>query len=247
MTYRPRTSRPLLIVRARAQTLRLEVWDDAAKAEPTAGTVTIYDDQDAVVVSAAITVVGGVATYALLAATVPATLDFSDAWRAVWELTLSGAAEVFEQPAALVRASWREAVTPGDLIGRHGEFAPGRELDPQQEGGDTTLGTWIEEAGTDLFVRLWGDGKRPWLILDPWAARRHVLPRALALGFRFTSTFSQDGSRLVAQANDYDKEAEAAYGQLQFRYDAAQTGKPADAPKLPAVSAYFLSSNRGSR
>ena len=37
MTYRPRLSRPTLIVRARTQTLRLEVWDDSALAEPSAG------------------------------------------------------------------------------------------------------------------------------------------------------------------------------------------------------------------
>lgn len=244
MSYRLRTSRPLLIVRARAATIRGEVWNDSARAEPTSGVITIYDDSDTVLVTSATTQTAGVATYALLAGSVPATLSLSDAWRVVWELTYPSSVEVFEQPAALVRASWREVVVPGDLVNRHSEFASGRELDPQADGGETTLGTWIEEAGTDLFTRLWSDGRRPWLILDPWAAREQVICRALALGFRYSSTFVEDASTLLRHADAYDKAAEDAYGRLQFRYDAAETGKPADAPKIAGPAIYVLSSNR---
>ena len=245
MTYRPRLSRPTLIVRARTQTLRLEVWDDSALAEPSAGTVTITDASGAEVVSAAsVTIVSGVATYSLAAATIPVTLSLSDAWTVAWDLTLSGVAERFTSPAALVRSGWAETLTPGDLIARHPEIAPAREIDPQQEGGATTLGSWIEEAGTELFTRLWTDGKKPWLILDPWAARRYLLPQALCIGMRWASTFMEQRGALVMLAAAYEEAAEKAYDALQFRYDHGETGALADAVRIGAADMAVLGAGR---
>lgn len=247
MAYRPRYALPLLLVRARSATLRMEVWDDSARAEPSSGTFTLLDESGSELVSAAATTqTGGVATYSLSAATVPATLAYSDAWLARWVLTYSGQVETFEQPTCLVRADWRSPITPGDLVSRHGEFARGEPLDPQQDGGEVTLGTWIEEASVGLFTRLWTDGRRPWLIIDPWAAREHLISRALAVAFRYSSTFVEDVSTLLRHADAYDKAAEDAYGRLQFRYDASETGKPADAPRVSGPSVYLLSGNRPS-
>lgn len=244
MAYRPRISRLRLIVRAREQTLRLEVWDDSALVEPSAGTITIYDADEAVVVTAAVTMTGRVATYTLAAATVPAALDYSEAWRVVWDLTIADVAERYEEPAALVRAAWRETITPGDLIGRHQELALGREVDPQQEGGSTTLGTWIDEAGTGLFTRLWTDGVKPWLILDLWAARPFLIAQALAYGLRWASTFMEERASLVILAERYEATAEKAYGTLQFRYDAGQTGVLADAKRVSAPDMAALDAGR---
>lgn len=244
MTYRPRIARPQLLVRDRAQTIRLEVWDDLALIEPTAGTVTVYDGNGDVVTTGAATITARVATLAISAATLPTTLALSDAWRITWELTIDGAAQRFDQMAALVRAGWLETVTPGDLIARHQELAAGRELDPQQEGGATTLGGFIEEASTELFTRLWTDGKRPWLILDTWTTRRFVIPQALALAFRWASTFSEQTSRLAATADTYDEAASKAYDVLQFRYDAAETGSVADAVRISAADMAILGAGR---
>lgn len=247
MAYRLRSSSALLLRRAVAQTLRAEVWDDSALAAPTSGTISIWDGSDTVIVdAAAITVAGNVATYPLLAATVPATLAYSDTWRAQWSLVLGGQTEVFDQPAALVRNVFRAPVVPGDLIRLHSEFGGGRELDPQQEAEGPTLGEFITEAEIWIEDELWRMGRRAELVLDSGRLRAPCLAKALEVAFRWASTFAQDGSQLLKLADRYEQEAGAAFGRVQFRYDAEQTGKPASAPKLPGVSAYFLSSNRAS-
>lgn len=247
MTYRPRSAAPLLLRRAVNQTLRLEVWDDSALAGPTSGTISIWDASDALIVdAAAVTVIGGVATYTLSAATVPATLGYSAEWRAQWSLVFAGVTEVFDQPAGLVRNVFRAPIVPGDLVTRHSEFGPGRELDPAQESAGATIGAWIAEAEAWIEAELWRMGRRAELILDSWQLRDVVLAKTLAIAFTWAATFAQDGTRLAAQADRYAAEAEGALGRAQFRYDSAETGQPSDAPKIAAVSAYFLSSNRGS-
>lgn len=245
MAYRPRTSAPLLVLRATQQTVRLEVWDDSAIAEPSAGTLTLYDGSDTVITTGAVTVTNRIATYTVQAAEVPATTGYSASWRAVWSLTLGGTPEVFDQPAALVRSRFRAPVVPGDLAVRHPEFGPGRELDPGQEAAGATIGDWIADAEAWVETELWRQGRRAELILDAWQLRDACLEKTLAFAFTWAATFAQDGSRLAEQATEYEKRAAASFGKIQFRYDAAQTGKPADAgPKLAATSAYLLSSNR---
>lgn len=245
MSYRPRTSSALLIRRAVTQTLRLEVWDDSALAAPTAGTFSLWDASDTLIVEdASVTVVANVATYSLAAASIPATLPYSDAWRAQWSLTLGGTVEVFDQPAALVRNIFRATVVPGDLVGLHSEFGPGRELDPQQDEHGPSLGFFITEAEIWIEDQLWQAGRRAELVLDNGRLRAAVIAKALEKAFRWASTFAQDGSRLIKLADDYGAEAEAAFGRVQFRYDAAETGRPATAPKLSGVSVYILTGNR---
>lgn len=245
MAYRPRTSQPLLIVRAAAQTVRLEVWDDSAIAEPTAGTFTLYDDSDAVIQTGAVTVAGRVATAQVLAATVPATLSYSESWRAVWSLTLGGSVEVFDQPAGLVRSRFRAPIVPGDLAGRHPEFGPGRELDPGQDAtGTATPGDWIADAEATVEAWLWRAGRRPWLIIDAWQLREACLCRTLELAFRWASTFGQDGSRLAEQAAEYGERFDTEMAKVQFRYDQGQTGRPSEARRVAAQPILILSGNR---
>lgn len=245
MTYRPRTSSALLIRRAVTQTLRLEVWDDSALAAPSSGTVSIWDQSDVLVVDgASVTVVANVATYSLAAASIPATLPYSDAWRAQWSLVLGGQTEVFDQPAALVRNVFRATVVPGDLVRLHSEFGAGRELDPQQDEHGPTLGDFITEAEIWIEDQLWQAGRRAELVLDSGRLRAPCMAKALEKAFRWASTFAQDGSRLIKLADDYGAEAEAAFGRVQFRYDAAETGCLVMAPKLSGVSVYILTGNR---
>lgn len=236
------------VVRGVTQTVDFEVWDDDARIAPSSGTFYLRDDADALVSSSSVTVRSDGTVHATVLSTqVPATLSYSDGWRVVWELTISGEAHTYDQPAALVRNRFLAPVVGGDLVTRHPEFGEGRELHPKAEHAGASYGDWIREAESWVEGKLWTMGRRPWLILDVWQLRETVLFKTLAIAFRWASTFAENPGNLTALAERYEQDAEDEFGQVQFRYDAAGDGQPSGAKKIAAVTSYILSSKRPNR
>lgn len=244
-TYRPRYLDPVAVVRATDQTIDFEVWDDDGRIAPDAGTFTLRGQDDAVVSTSSITVRADGTMYAsMLAAAIPATRSYSENWRVTWALTINGEAHSYDQPAALCRNRFRAPVVGGDLEARHPEFGLGRELDPNQEHAGASYGDWIREAESWVEGRLWDQGRRPWLIIDAWKLREATLFKTLEIAFRWASTFAEQSARLQVLSAEYREMAAAEFGQVTFRYDASETGRPSGAAVVPATSTYLLTSNR---
>ena len=121
--YTARFPYPDEIVRAKAQTIECAVYRDGALVAPASGTVTVYDEGGSEIVdAAAVTVASSIATYAITAAMVPATLSLSDDWAIHWNLTFSsGQVDKFRRAACLVKASLKPVITDADLTDVHTE------------------------------------------------------------------------------------------------------------------------------
>lgn len=244
---RPRFADPLVLERAVDNVAEFEVWDSSARAYPTAASLVVYDDNAATVGTYAGTVdADGLIEATVLAADLPSTRAYSASWSATWTLTVDGRSYRFDLPAGLCRRRFVAPVVPGDLEGRHPEFGAGRELDPGAEHAGATAGAWIREAEAWVEQRLWNHARRPWLVIDAWQLREACLFKALEIAFRWARTFAEMPSGLENLAAEYREMADAEFDKVQFRYDESETGKPTDAPLVPARSATILS-KRGRR
>lgn len=239
-TYTPRIRAPLLLVRGSDTRVELEVWSESGLAEPASGTLTVYDDQDAVVVSAQALSVDATTKRAYCtvpAASLPSTLEFSDAWRASWAVSVGGTSEVFHQDAQLIRRPWRPSVTQQDLIDACPQLA--NSYDPDDQDDCRALARLIRAAVEDVQAKMCSDGHRPWLVFDPWRLNRYAVLTALGRVFR-SHLFDQDSSNFAALdklAQTYEEQAATEWAGMNFRYDDAQTGKGGDQSErqAPAV------------
>lgn len=236
--WTPRIRAPLLFVRGQDSYVELEVWSSSGRQAPTSGTLTVYDGDDTVIINAqAITEADGKATCTVLAASLPATLELSDSWRAAWALSLGGESATFHQDAQLIRRPWRHTVTQGDLLAASPQLR--NSYNPDEPDDNAALAEIIQAAVEDTQARLVGNGMRPWLIFDPWRLNRYVVDVALGRIFR-SHLFDQDPANFTALdklAQRHEESAETAWAGMNFRYDVLETGKAAEqAPaRGPAV------------
>ena len=224
--WTPRIRAPLLFVRGQDSYVELpEVWSASGVQEPTSGTLTVYDDDDTVIVNAAaLTVADGRASCTVAAATLPATLELSDAWRASWAISLGGESATFHQDAQLIRRPWRATVTQGDVLSASPQLR--NSYDPSNPDDNAALDEVVQAAIEDAQGRLVGNGMRPWLIFDPWRLNRYVVEVVLGRIFR-SHLFDQDPANFAALdklATHHEDAAESAWGAMNFRYDALETG-----------------------
>ena len=126
--YTVRTPYPDLIERAREQVVSLPVYRDGALVAPTqsGSTFSLYKpDGSALIAAASVTVTGSVATYAIPAATLPATLTpLGDGWREEWALKMGSetTARNYRREAALVLRTLYPTVTDADMVALYPDF-----------------------------------------------------------------------------------------------------------------------------
>lgn len=238
--YTPRIRAPLLLVRGSDTRVEIEVWSESGLVEPASGTLTVYDDQDTVVVSGQALSVDADTKRAYCtvpAASLPSTLDLSDAWRASWSVSVGGTSESFHQDAQLIRRPWRPSVTQQDLIDACPQL--GNSYDPDDQDDCRALARLIRAAVEDTQALMCSDGHRPWLVFDGWKLNRYAVLTSLSRVFR-SHLFDQDASNFAALdklAQTYEDQAGVEWAKMNFRYDNAQTGKGADQSErqAPAV------------
>lgn len=227
--WTPRIRCPLLFVRGQDSYVELEVWYSGGRQEPASGTLTVYDDDDTVIVNAqAIVVSGGKATCTVLAATLPTTLELSENWRAVWALSLGGESASFHQDAQLIRRPWRATVTQGDVLSASPQLR--NSYNPDSTDDNEALEEVIRAVVEDVQARLVGNGMRPWLIFDQWRVNRYTVEVVLGRLFR-SHMFDQDPANLAMLdklATHHEEAAELAWGALNFKYDIMETGVAGD-------------------
>lgn len=228
--WTPRIRCPLLFVRGQDSYVELEVWYSGGRQEPTSGTLTVYDDDDTVIVNAqAIVVANGRATCTVLAASLPSTLELSESWRAVWALSLGGESASFSQDAQLIRRPYRSTVTQEDVLSASPQLRNSYSTSSQDD--NEALYAVIQSTVDDAQSRLVSNGMRPWLIFDTWKLNKYVIQGALARIFR-SHLFDQDPSNFSALdklAETHETAAELAWGQMNFKYDVLETGQAGDA------------------
>lgn len=213
-----------LIARGVTTIVRCPVYRAGALATPSAGTVTIYDDANTAIVTAAnVTITDGVAVYSVAGATTTG-LTLSDGWRISWSLTLPDAAVyVAENSAALCRH------VPQMPVAEAAIYARVPALNPDNPGRISTrrdYSSTLEDAWTQIREMLLAKGRRHELIVTATRLREPMLLLVLALVFEDLATGMQDGSAHRATATEYRRQFSLAWGALSFEYDQDDDGQP---------------------
>ena len=210
---------PDLIVRGRDHVLSAPIYLDGALVTTTAATVTVYDASGSVVVTAAATP-GTTTTYTVLAATTT-SLTLSERWRVEWALTHAGGVIYARNDAALVRSGLYPVISDVDVYRRIAA------LDPSGTAPITSRTDYqdeLDEAWTELMLRLINRGNRPNLIMEPSALRQAHLYLTLAIIFEGQLSSRLD-SAYDEKAMRFRAEYERAYNELSPRYDVADAGQ----------------------
>jgi len=226
---------PEYITRASDNAVSCPVYQDGALVAPTSGTFTLTDQAGLVIYTAAVAIVGSIATATVPAANIPDTLSFGFNWRASWDLVFSGVVEHFANSAHLVRSTLSPVVADADLFRRVSA------LDPAGTSPISSLADYQDyrdEAWASLLARIAGQGPMPYLIMEPTALREAHLMLTLQLIFedfatRLNEVYAERGE---LYANRYD----AAFDRMRFAYDADQDGNAEGSRKRPARSSVWF-------
>jgi hypothetical protein len=228
-----RHSLPRIIEQGVAQTLTLDVYDDATEAQQTASAGTLTASVGGVAVLSAVNAtLGPPASYALLAATTEASA-IEASWLEVWSLTIGGIAYPLQRAGYLVRRAWHPTILDADLIDYHSDLATIRPP------SISTFEPYRRKAGDWVQRKLLQTGKRPWLIFDPWQLTEVHAFKALSLIFRDFASSIGDG-RYKELAAEYDGKADSAWSAVTFRYDAGHNGTIATSAQEGASSPIVL-------
>lgn len=241
--YTPAFAAPDVIQRAVAQTLELPVYRAGTLQAPSAGTLSVFDHNgDAVVDEQAVVVAADVATYSLLAATVPATLSLSDRWQERWSLTMpDGSGYAFWRDAALGLRRLYPTVHVGHLLRLH------TELRAWQADEGNSLQGYIDAAWDEINARLWEAGKRPYLIMSPASTYRALLALSRSIAFDdYSSSAGGTGGKYERLAKKYREDYEGAFAGMSFTYDKDQDNRVDDGEQGTGAEAVIYTNVPGS-
>lgn len=228
------------IQRATTQTIECAVYRDGASVAVTSGTVTVKDaGGTAIVDGEEVTVVGGVATYEITAATVPATLALSDRWTVRWNLVMPDRTQVynFRREAALaLTGEIYPVITDLDMTGPHVELA---QWIRKSRG---SLQNYQDSSWREIIMRLEENGKRQYLILNSTALYIVHLSLACSHAFRDMATQTTTDGKYWKMAEFYQKQYESAWDRLQLEYDTSEDDLIDEGELTAAESSMWLGS-----
>ena len=217
--------------RGRTQTIKCQTNRDGALAAPTSGTVSVCDESGAAVVDAvAVTILGSVAQYSLLAS-VTTGGDLGLGWRVEWALTMpDSVVHSFRVEGALVRRRLYPVVTDVDLKRRHSD------LDDIRPASLTSYQDYLDEAWQDITDRLVQMGVLPFLVMSPGSFRSAHLSHTLQLIFLDFGSSAGDG-RYLELAGIYEAKFKDSWSALsKVVYDVDHDGEAdGDADELKTL------------
>jgi len=226
------------IQRATTQTIECAVYRDGASVAVTSGTVTIKDSGGVDVVAAGVvTVVGGVATYEITAATVPATMALSDRWTVRWDLVMPDRTQVypFRREAALaLTGEIYPVITDLDMTTAHTELAQWASK------YNANLQNYQDSAWKQVIMRLAENGKRQYLILNSTALYTVHLSLSLTHAFRDMATQTGTDGKYWKMAELYQADYEKAWDRLQLEYDTSEDDIIDDGEQVAAEQSVWL-------
>jgi hypothetical protein len=221
--YTARIPYPDVIERGRLQTVALEMYRDGALVAPTqaGSTLTIYDPSNTAIVSAAaITVTSSIATYAIPALSLPATLALGEGYLQEWSLIMPGdtVPRVYRRTMALALRSLFPVITDADLTAEY------PDLVTQLAGVMTHLQSLIDEAWKRIVRRVIRSGRYTYQIMDAdsFADWHRELVHHLAFKAMFRAS-PNDRHRELYLWHFEKAKAEAA--SLSFTEDADHDGR----------------------
>jgi hypothetical protein len=215
-TYSVDSQLPSFYERECSATVTLPVYaGGSSPVVANSGTFTLYDITKAVVVTGAVTFVGGVATYTVPAASLPATAPLSGFYQEEWVLTFGTHVETFRRDAYLCLRLIHNVVTETMLVRRVSDLAAIRPPTI------TSYEPYIQEAWGICQRTLLQDGRRPYLAMNDYAFADWVCALTLELAMRDFATYTGEG-RFSTEADKYRADVDKAFDRLKLEYDMSE-------------------------
>ena len=236
---------PEMIVRGRANTVIMPVYDSAGTAvtiTEAGSTFTLLDPSGVAVVNAAAisyqsTPVSG-ATYTIAAGTLPTTLTpLGEGWQEVWVLQTPDGERTVDREAALILRPLTPLITYLDLVEDHPTLSTFGITAAQ-------WGTFLTSAWGDVINDLIAAGHVPYRIKSATAFRNVHKYRAFAKGFNHLALHQNTRLGNFAQmAKDYSDKAEAAWKAINFKTDDDDDGRVDDDTRRRSAGGSVLNFN----
>lgn len=230
--YAALLSGPELLERGRDNRCTCPVARAGAAVAPSAGTFTALDGSGMAVVSGAVSVVGGVASFTVLASAL-AGRSLAEDWTVEWALAMpDGVSHTFRRSAALCRRRLYPSITDSDLIARHsdlGELRPSSQASYQGQ---------IDAAWEELLSFLRQQGSLPHRIISAEELRLPHLFGTLALIFTDFMLTAGGEARWAALADKYSREAFHARQRITVRFEVDDSG--GSSPTMAGRGSTFL-------
>jgi len=205
---------PDIFERGVVNILKCPVYISGALTAPTSGTVSIYDASGAALVSAqSVTITSNIAQYSYTPAS---TLSLSEDWYVVWDLVIGDETYRFQNEAMLVKSRLVCPVTTSDIW----KLVPSLDQTGSKPMTAMTAAAQdglIQEAWNSVQLKLIQAGRRPWLVVSPYALRDVVINTALALIFAALSSRLDDA--FTPQSMRYYELAENAWKLVKLKHN----------------------------
>lgn len=235
MTIAPRLRTPTLIVRARATTITLPIYDEAALKAATGGSWSILDSTGTAIYSGSLSVVANIAQFSV---TIASTHVYGEDYRLSAEITYTGGTVYVEHEVYVVRYAPTPALRYLDL------YAIEPRLDPAlgQAGWATTTGydDQLDTAWVMITNRLISKGNRPHLIVGSSAL--NGLHAYLTLHLIFQGMSHIDNADFAAKADHYWSRYDSEWSTLTFREDVSGDTASATLGRRATSRVVFLTS-----
>ena len=219
--YSPRIVAPDVLQRATAQTVEMQVYLAGELIAPSAGTFELLKpDGTVAIAAAAVTVTNDVAQYAISAGDLPATLDLSDGFVEIWNLTVGGESLVVRREAALSKYPLHCPIADVDFIA--GEYPDITESLGEYSNG--SLQGFIDEAFAQIVGRLWNTGQWPDQILSASALRQPLREMVMHLVFKFLFRKTSGDTRFQVLMELHYQRYNEAFDTMTFKLDTDQDG-----------------------
>jgi len=213
-----------LLVRGEDNTISCPVYYDGGLVVPTlaASVVTVTDPDGTALVSAqAVTITDGVASFTIIAASLPSTTEPKMGYAVRWTLQIEGKPYHFRNTAAVVLSRFYNPVDEADLTDIHSDLRA--YLD---KGSQRSFQPFLDDALFDAERRLLRNGKRPWLVLDSWGLYDVIRTKALERIFRSFQTSTSTDQKYGKLADQYAADYEKAWQVLDLNLDYDQDDLP---------------------
>lgn len=190
----------------------VEYAGDVVACTQSGSTFTLYDPGQTAIVSAAAVTVGvdGIATYTVLAASLPSTVTLGEGWREKWTLVLPDGTRTIDRPAAVCRVPLYPVITDQDLIDEQTSILT------HAGSAVTTFQPKITAAWKDILCDVAAGGWLSYTMKPASAFRKAHLYRTLGKVYRSFMSSNPRGN-FKDLADHYDNLAAVAWSQLSVQ------------------------------
>jgi hypothetical protein len=227
MFYSPRIRIHDVLERARAYVVSLPIYRDNSIVSPSSAYFQLNDPVGNPVINrTAVSIVANVATYSITAGELPSTLELSEGYVQIWELTIDGHVHTFRKPTAISLSSLYPVISDMDLESEYSDLA---NIRPSSLG--STYQKYIDESWVQLIQRIRDMGNMEYLIMSPTSLRSCHKNLAYYLIWKDMDSSGLGEGRYMDLAREHRKQFEFDFKRLKFEYDLNRDGRSDDPNK----------------